>query len=163
MMTSKLTVMSPTKLVADPEVQPLQGASILVVEDEEDILTLITTILERAGASVTAAGSASAALLALQAHPHYDLLLSDLAMPETDGWWLIRQIRALPAEAGGTMPAAALTAYSSKRDRNISQLCGFQTLLSKPIEPTQLVAHVAKLIRAHQPPSIDRSACEPSG
>ena len=171
MTTSKLTVIPPAKVVTATQLPPLQGTNILVVEDEEDVLELITTILEQAGASVTAASSAEAALLALQAHPHYDLLLSDLGMPETDGWSLIRQVRLLPAESGGKMLAAALTAYSSKRDRNVSQFFGFQILLSKPIEPTQLVADVAKLISAHQPhpsdredrSSFDPSGCEPSG
>jgi two-component system, chemotaxis family, CheB/CheR fusion protein len=155
MTESELTITPPAKLVTAAKLPILQGTNILVVEDDDDILALIATILEQAGASVTAVSSASAALLALQAYPHYDLLLSDLAMPETDGWSLIRQIRALPAEAGGTIPAAALTAYSSKRDRNVSQLSGFQILLSKPIEPAQLTMNVAKLIGTHHPHSSD--------
>ncbi|WP_310489161.1 response regulator, partial [Chamaesiphon sp. VAR_69_metabat_338] len=129
----------------------LNGANILVVDDESDVLTLITTVLQQAGATVTAVDSASAALQTLQAQPQaYDLLLSDLGMPETDGWALIRQIRAWEADAGGRIPAAALTAYNTMRDRNISHAFGFQILLSKPIEPEQLVKDVAKLVRKPQ-------------
>ena len=154
MTESKLTTTLTAKLVTDIQLQPLQGANILVVEDDEDILTLITIILEQAGASVTAVGGADAALLALQANPHYDLLLSDLAMPETDGWSLIRQVRALAAESGGKILAAALTAYNTKKDRNISLFFGFQILLSKPIEPAVLVADIVKLIHKHHPQRV---------
>ncbi len=125
----------------------LDGFNILVVEDDEDMLLLIATILEQSGATVTAVGSAILALQALQVQPQsYNLLLSDLGMPETDGWSLIRQVRALPAASGGQIPAIALTAYSTERDRKMSHFFGFQMLLAKPIEPTQLVADIAKLI-----------------
>ncbi|WP_309738307.1 MULTISPECIES: response regulator [unclassified Chamaesiphon] len=154
MMTeSKLTNTPATKLAAIAA-QPLQGKNILAVEDDESILALITIILERAGATVTAVGGADAALLALQANPHYDLLLSDLAMPDTDGWSLIRQVRALAAESGGKILAAALTAYNTKKDRDISLFYGFQILLSKPIEPAMLVADVVKLLRNHHPQQV---------
>ena len=148
------------KPLAERSTQPaatsLTGANILVVDDEPDVLALIATILQQAGATVTAVGSASAALQILQAQPQaYDLLLSDLGMPETDGWTLIRQIRTWDAEAGGQIPAAALTAYNTIRDRRISHAFGFQILLSKPIEPAQLVADVAKLVQ--KPPQLDAS------
>jgi two-component system, chemotaxis family, CheB/CheR fusion protein len=142
---SKLT--PPVQSTIQPKLRSLQGANILVVDDEEDILELIATILETSGATVTAVGSARAALHALQAQPlAYDLLLSDLGMPEEDGWTLIRQIRALDAASGGQIPAAALTAYNTMKDRNISHAFGFQILISKPIEPAELVADVLKLI-----------------
>jgi two-component system, chemotaxis family, CheB/CheR fusion protein len=149
--------------LAEPPTQPaetsLTGANILVVDDESDVLALITTVLQQAGATVTAVGSASAVIQTLQTHPQaYDLLLSDLGMPEMDGWALIRQIRALDAASGGQIPAAALTAYNTMRDRSISHAFGFQILLSKPIEPAQLVKDVAKLIRKPQ----QLSASEPS-
>jgi two-component system, chemotaxis family, CheB/CheR fusion protein len=155
MTESKSTTTQLAKIVTDRQLRPLQGTNILVVEDDEDVLALITIILEQAGASVTAVGAADAALLALQACPHYDLLLSDLAMPETDGWSLIRQVRALTAESGGKILAAALTAYNSKKDRDISLFYGFQILLYKPIEPAILVADIVKLIRNHHPQPID--------
>lgn len=123
------------------------------------MLALIATILQQAGATVTAVGSASAALQILQAQPQaYDLLLSDLGMPETDGWTLIRQIRTWDADSGGQIPAVALTAYNTihdllkaaLRDCRISAAVGFQILLSKPIEPAQLVTDIAKPIPTSQ-------------
>ncbi|WP_310484013.1 response regulator [Chamaesiphon sp. VAR_48_metabat_403] len=169
MTESKLTTILPTQLVTAAELPALQSMNILVVEDDEDILALIAIMLERAGASVTAVSSASAALLALAAHPHYDLLLSDLAMPEIDGWSLIRQVRALPAESGGKIPAIALTAYSSKKDRNISEIFGFQLLLAKPIESDRLVAGIIRVLgplNSNLHPilrTIDPSKCSPFG
>jgi two-component system, chemotaxis family, CheB/CheR fusion protein len=132
----------------EPEAPSLQGLNILVVDDETDVLTVLATILEHYGATVTTIDSAPAALQTLQAHPQaYDLLLSDLGMPEMDGWELIRRIRALDAPAGGQIPAAALTAYNSSRDRELSRAAGFQAHIAKPIEPEQLVADVANLAR----------------
>jgi two-component system, chemotaxis family, CheB/CheR fusion protein len=143
-----LTIPPPAKSVAQQQLPTLQGLNILVVEDQEDMLELIATILEQAGAEVTAVSSAVAALETLQAQPYaYDLLLSDLVMPQTDGWSLIRQVRALTPECGGKIPAVALTAYNSKKDRNISLFFGFDMLLSKPIEPAHLVLDIAKLMR----------------
>jgi two-component system, chemotaxis family, CheB/CheR fusion protein len=144
---SKSETTASEQSTTQPKLRSLQGANILVVDDDEDILELIATILETSGATVTAVSSARAALQALQAQPQaYDLLLSDLGMPEEDGWTLIRQIRALDAADGGKIPAAALTAYSTKKDRDISHAFGFQVLLSKPIDPAQLVADVIQLI-----------------
>jgi two-component system, chemotaxis family, CheB/CheR fusion protein len=132
----------------EPEAPSLQGLNILVVDDETDVLTVLATILEHYGATVTTIDSAPAALQTLQAHPQaYELLLSDLGMPEMDGWELIRRIRALDAPAGGQIPAAALTAYNSSRDRELSRAAGFQAHIAKPIEPAQLVADVANLAR----------------
>lgn len=143
---SKVT--PPAQSTIQSKLRSLQGANILVVDDDEDVLELIATILETYGATVTAVSSARAAFHALQVQPQvYDLLLSDLGMPEEDGWTLIRQIRALDAASGGQIPAAALTAYNTMKDRNISHAFGFQVLISKPIEPAELVADVLKLIR----------------
>ncbi len=149
---------SPAPPEADPILQSdhipieespsLQGLNILVVDDETDVLTIIALILEQYGATVTTLDSATAALQTLQAHPQaYDLLLSDLGMPGMDGWELIRRIRSLDAAAGGQIPAAAVTAYNSSRDREMSLAAGFQAHITKPIEPAQLVAIVAKLVR----------------
>jgi two-component system, chemotaxis family, CheB/CheR fusion protein len=126
------------------ELPSLQGLNILVVDDEPDVRTLIATILEQSGATVTALSSASAVLQELQAHPQaYDLLLSDLGMPEIDGWELLRQL----GELGMQIPAAALTAYNSLRDRKMSRAAGFQAHIAKPIETAQLVTIVANLTR----------------
>jgi two-component system, chemotaxis family, CheB/CheR fusion protein len=147
MLEPEATITLPAQSIVQQQLRSLQGFKILIVDDDEDVLLLIATILEQYGATVTAVGSALAALQALQVQPQaYNLLLSDLGMPETDGWSLIRQVRALAAEAGGNIPAVALTAYSTKRDRNISRSFGFQVLIAKPIEPEHLIATVVKTI-----------------
>ncbi len=126
----------------------LIGIHVLLVDDEEDVRTLIATILEQYGATVTPVAAAPTALQILQAAPQkYDVLLSDIGMPGQDGWSLIRQVRALSAAAGGKIPAAALTAYASNRERNLALQLGFQVHIAKPVEPDRLVAIVADLAR----------------
>jgi CheY-like chemotaxis protein len=92
---------------------------------------------------VTSATAAIAAITA--AHGDYDLLLSDIGMPEADGFALIRQVRGLAADRGGQIPAAAITAYVSDRDRQRAIEAGFQVHLAKPIDPDQLIQMVATL------------------
>jgi two-component system, chemotaxis family, CheB/CheR fusion protein len=138
----------PIDLTVPTDGSTLAGIHVLLVDDEADIRQLLTAILDRAGAIVTATASAAIALEALQAHPdRYDVLLSDIGMPEQDGWTLIRQVRQLSPEAGGGIPAAALTAYTSDRDREMAIRLGFQVHIAKPIEPDRLVAIVADLAR----------------
>ncbi len=126
----------------------LIGIHVLLVDDEEDVRTLIATILEQSGATVTPVAAAPAALQLLQAAPQkYAVLLSDIGMPGQDGWSFIRQVRALSAAAGGQIPAAALTAYASSRERALALQLGFQIHIAKPVEPDLLVAIVADLAR----------------
>jgi PAS domain S-box-containing protein len=127
----------------------LEGLHILVVDDEEDGRTLVTAVLEKCGAKVTAADSAAAGLSLIQ-KLRPDILLSDLGMPGEDGYSLIKKVRALPAEQGGTIPAAALTAYARVEDRMKVLRAGFQIHLPKPIEPAELIAVVANLSGRHQ-------------
>jgi two-component system, chemotaxis family, CheB/CheR fusion protein len=109
---------------------------------------IITTILEHYGATVTETDSAAAALETLRAHPQtYNVLISDIGMPGEDGWELIRQVRRLSPAQGGEIPAAALTAYASGKDRRMALELGFQVHISKPIEPLRLAAIVADLAR----------------
>jgi two-component system, chemotaxis family, CheB/CheR fusion protein len=89
--------------------------------------------------------SAKAAIAAITANGDYDLLLSDIGMPEADGFALIRQVRGLAADRGGQIPAAAITAYVSDRDRQRAIEAGFQVHLAKPIDPDQLIQMVATL------------------
>jgi PAS domain S-box-containing protein len=128
--------------------QELKGLNILTVEDEEDGRILVTAVLEKCGAKVTAVDSVRAALAALQEN-RFDILVSDIGMPEEDGYSLIRKIRALPAEQGGQIPAAALTAYARVEDRMKALRAGFQSHLPKPVEPAELVAVVANLAGRH--------------
>jgi signal transduction histidine kinase/CheY-like chemotaxis protein len=122
----------------------LERLRILVVDDDEDSLEVLRQILESAGAHVLTAGSARAALEQFDGHPP-DVLLSDIGMPGEDGYALIRRVRALPAEKGGAIPAAALTAYTQAEDRSAALAAGFHVWLSKPIEPSDLTAAVARL------------------
>ena len=108
---------------------------------------LIVISLEQYGATVTSFATAAEALQSLQANPQYHVLLSDIGMPAQDGWMLIRQVRALSAADGGQIPAAALTAYVSDRDREMALRLGFQAHIAKPIEPYKLAQIVADLAR----------------
>ncbi|MBG1240586.1 hybrid sensor histidine kinase/response regulator [Nostoc sp. NZL] len=122
----------------------LDGLRVLVVDDEADARHLLTTILGQYGAQVMAAPSASDALLALQQfHPH--ILVSDIGMPQEDGYTLIRQVRALPTDQGGRIPAVALTAYARAEDRTQALLAGFQLHVPKPVNPGELAAVIANL------------------
>ncbi|MEI1375127.1 ATP-binding protein [Nostoc sp. UHCC 0926] len=122
----------------------LDDLRVLIVDDEADARHLLTTILGQYGAQVIAAASACEALLALQQfHPH--ILVSDIGMPQEDGYTLIRQVRALPKDQGGRIPAVALTAYARPEDRTQALLAGFQLYVPKPVNPGELAAVVANL------------------
>ncbi|MBW4562823.1 MAG: PAS domain-containing protein [Mojavia pulchra JT2-VF2] len=139
-------VSTDTPKVPVENIPSLEGLRVLVVDDEADIRLLFVTVLEARGVEVTAVGSASAALSTLLANPGwYDVLLSDIGMPGEDGYMLIRQVRALSAEQGGQIPAAALTAYARPEERREALSAGFQKHISKPVEPDQLLFVVASL------------------
>jgi PAS domain S-box-containing protein len=123
----------------------LSGLRVLVVDDQADARELLTTILQRAGARAMAVGSASAALEALR-HSTVDVLVSDIGMPEEDGYALIGKVRSLGPERGGTIPAIAVTAGARVEDRSLALAAGFQLHVAKPIDPaalTRLVAQIA--------------------
>lgn len=123
---------------------PLTGVNVLVVDDEKDTLEFVTFLLEEAGATVTPTPSAQTALVALeQIQP--DVLISDIGMPNQDGYFLLHQIRLLTAEQGGTIPAIALTAYAREEDAHRALSAGFQKHLAKPIEPAHLITAVMEL------------------
>ena len=124
----------------------LTGISVLVVDDEADARTLLREILEQCGARVTTASSTVEALAALeQARP--DVLVSDIGMPNEDGYDLIRRIRALEKERGGRLPAVALTAYVGEDDRRRAISAGFHAHVAKPVELTKLATLVESLAR----------------
>jgi CheY-like chemotaxis protein len=122
----------------------LAGVRILVVDDEPDTVETVRAILGACGAEVRTAASAREALDEVQRW-HPDILLSDIGMPEEDGFSLIRRLRALPPDAGGRTPALALTAYARVEDRVKVLSAGFQMHVPKPVEPAELVAVVASL------------------
>jgi PAS domain S-box-containing protein len=122
----------------------LNDLHVLVVDDDPATLELAERILAAAGAQVTVASSAAAGLAALrERRPH--VLVADIGMPETDGYELIRRVRALPAAEGGATPAAALTAFARSHDRWRTLAAGFQLHLAKPVEPLGLATAVANL------------------
>jgi PAS domain S-box-containing protein len=124
----------------------LDDVRVLVVEDQPDTRELITVILRGGGAEVLAAGSAEEALEVLSRfRPH--VLLSDIQMPGRDGYSLIQEIRARPPEEGGTIPAAALTAYATAADRHRALAAGYQEHVPKPVEPSAVLEVVANLAR----------------
>jgi PAS domain S-box-containing protein len=124
----------------------LDGVRVLVVDDEPDTRELLKAGLGQCGAEVIAVGSAAEALEAIVAAVP-DLLISDIGMPERDGYDLIRQVRELPAENGGKVPAVALTAYARAEDRMQALRAGYQMHVPKPVELAELVAVAASLIR----------------
>jgi CheY-like chemotaxis protein len=121
----------------------LDGVRVLIADDAPVVLEIVTEVLERVGAMVTAVDSPEAALAALQSEPP-DVLLSDLSMPGKDGYWLIGQVRALPAERGGATPAA-LTADIGSDQRARVLRAGFQHHVEKPVGILGLVRIVATL------------------
>ncbi|HEV7501873.1 MAG TPA: response regulator, partial [Vicinamibacteria bacterium] len=124
----------------------LEGVRILVVDDQRDARDLLTAVLERCGAAVTSASSARGGLDSLQADPP-DVLIADIEMPEESGYDLLRKVRALPADRGGRTPAVALTAYATAHDRVQALRAGFQTHVTKPVQPAELAEVVASLVQ----------------
>jgi signal transduction histidine kinase/ActR/RegA family two-component response regulator len=125
----------------------LKGVRILVVDDEVDTRELLKFVLKSCGAHVKTATSAAAAVEAV-AGEVFDVLISDIGLPDEDGFSLIAKVRALGLERGGKIPAAAaLTAYAGEEDRIRVLRAGFQMHVPKPISPGELVAIVAALAR----------------
>jgi len=132
---------------AEP-VGSLAGLDVLVVEDDRGAREAIATVLGRYGARVEAVGSAAAARDALARH-RVDVLLTDLAMPEEDGYQLVEQLR----RKGIGVPAAALTSFAGDESRRRARALGFGAYLTKPIEPAKLVEALASLARPR--PALD--------
>jgi CheY-like chemotaxis protein len=122
----------------------LSGISVLIVDDEADARELIATVLEQAGARAITAGTVDEAL-ALLANDRPDVLLTDIAMPGSDGYTLLKKVRELGPDKGGAIPAAALTAYSRNEDARRAFSAGFLRYVAKPVEPAFLVSQVAAL------------------
>ncbi|AFY85235.1 PAS domain S-box protein [Oscillatoria acuminata] len=122
----------------------LEGVRVLVVDDEADARGLLTLVLEECGAQVQAAASVRQALIAIpQFYPQ--VLISDIAMPEEDGYTLIYQIRRMELSEGGYLPAAAVTAYARSEDRTRALKAGYDIHLPKPVDTAELIAVVERL------------------
>jgi len=120
----------------------LEGIHVLIVEDDQDTLSIFGQYLAHLGALVTMVRSAAEAIVSLQ-RVRADVIISDLAMPITDGLTFIRQVRRLPGESEIPTPAIALTGYSGYQKRAID--AGFQVYLMKPVDPLIVAKEVARL------------------
>ncbi|WP_017653431.1 ATP-binding protein [Fortiea contorta] len=129
---------------ANLETSPLSGIDILVVDDEIDTRELIAFVLETAGGNVTTAASALEALEAIAQTPP-DVLVSDIGMPNMDGYMLIEQVRAMQTPSDSQILAIALTAYAGEMNQQQALRAGFQNHLAKPIDPEQLVQAISNL------------------
>ena len=130
-------------------VPELEGLRVLLVDDDEDARVLMQTILEESGCSVRAASSAAKAMGVIE-NESIDVLVSDIGMPEEDGYSLMRRVRALGLPRGA-LPAIALTAFTRSEDRRRALEAGFARHVPKPIDPAELVAVVASLMRSVAP------------
>jgi PAS domain S-box-containing protein len=139
-----LTALQPLPVPSPLPSLSLLGVRVLVVDDQADTRDFITTVLEQCQAEVQAVASVQEALQVItQWKP--DVLVSDIAMPDEDGYSLIRKVRSQPPELGGNIPAAALTAYARAEDRMRAIQEGYQLHLPKPIEAAELTTVVARL------------------
>jgi signal transduction histidine kinase/ActR/RegA family two-component response regulator len=127
------------------EAVDLAGTRIVVIDDEPDARDLVKWVLENAMAEVFVGTSAAEGLALIRNH-RPDVLISDIGMPDRDGYQLIRDVRSLPAAAGGKTLAIALTAFARSEDRTRALLAGYQIHLAKPVEPQELVATVRSLL-----------------
>ena len=126
------------------EAPSLAGLRVLVVDDEPDARELVSRILLEYGADVVAVNTARDALDRLDA-VRPDVIVSDLGLPRSDGYSLIREVRRRPRHAGGDVPALALTAFARSEDRRRALMAGYQAHLAKPAEPSELVTLIASL------------------
>ena len=135
----------PQARVVEEGVPPLDEVRILLVEDDADNREAIRTLLEQQHASVAAVATASEALEALpRARP--SILVSDIGLPDIDGYELMRRVRQLDPDVGGRIPAIALTAHASSADRTKALRAGYQAHIAKPVEPRELVANIVSLM-----------------
>ncbi len=138
--------------LSDMDSLPLQGLRVLAVDDDPDSREFVKYMLEQYGAMVTPAASAMEAIEVLStlhgsaAHPPFHILVSDIGMPDLNGYDLIRQVRSLESSLGETIKAIALTAYAREGDQQQTIAAGYQTHLAKPVIPAQLVAAILELI-----------------
>jgi CheY-like chemotaxis protein len=143
--TLSTTNQAPTA-VALSETAPLAGIRALVVDDDPDSRDFVAFVLEQEGATVVQTSAAGKGLQIL-AESQFDVLVSDIGMPEMDGYTFLRQLRTKPVAAGGQIPAIALTAYVGELDRQQAIAVGFQHHLAKPVNPDQLTQMILSLTR----------------
>ena len=134
-----------TKLMKSNPGDDLGDLRVLVVDDDPDSRRWLRCLLEQQHAAVETGASVADAIALLVSQP-YDLVVSDIGMPEQDGYDLIRQLRSMGGAAAST-PAIALTAFARDEDRRLALRAGFQVHLVKPVEPAALLAAIAAVTR----------------
>jgi signal transduction histidine kinase/ActR/RegA family two-component response regulator len=130
--------------------ESLAGLQALIVDDEEEVRTLLTLTLQKYGARAQAVASGKEALemLARQTlEEHFDALICDIGMPDEDGYSVMRKVRALPPDKGAAIPAIALTAYGRAEDRIRALAAGFHMHVAKPVEPDELAVVILSLLK----------------
>jgi CheY-like chemotaxis protein len=132
------------------DISRLDNVRVLVVESEPHVRELVADALGHCGARVTAVGSAETALAMLKREKP-DALVTSLSLPDKDGYWLIREVRNLPPDQGGDVPAAAFTGWTSVEDQRHALQAGFQAHISKPTDLGKLTEVVAFL--SHRQPA----------
>jgi CheY-like chemotaxis protein len=129
----------------------LRGVRVLLVDDDAEQLALVSELLAEAGADVHGVTSAHEAVRAL-AQSCFDVIVSDINMPDCDGYHLLRMIRARPVAQGGRTPAIALTGQTTARDRTRAHLAGYQIHLAKPIRLIELIVAIRDVVDARADP-----------
>jgi CheY-like chemotaxis protein len=125
----------------------LRGVHVLLVDDDKEAVELLATILRYSGALVLGAGSARAALKALQTVKP-DILVTAIAMPDEDGYWLLRAVRSLSPAQGGTVPVVAIADGTQDHGARRIRDAGFAGYLLKPIDPWELCRTLASFVRS---------------
>ena len=123
-----------------------------MVDDSADARDLIKRLLEDCAAEVLTAGSVDEALVLVETEKP-DVLISDIGMPDADGFELLKRVRALGPDRGGKVPAIALTAFARSEDRTRALRAGFLVHVSKPVDPSELIATVASVAGRVEDPS----------
>ena len=157
--TDRLPTTAAVAIGSGDLVPQLTGLRVLLVDDEPDAREFLARVLSECGAEVHTAASTAEALQSIdQRMP--DVLISDIGMPLSDGYDLIRTVRRLPADRGGQIPALALTAFARSEDRQRALLAGYQAHLAKPAQPTELMTQIASLAGRLWPVRTSLAAAE---
>jgi CheY-like chemotaxis protein len=140
---------NPTRLGLTETIASLDGIRVLIVEDDADAREILARSVQEFGGEASTVGSVQAALeflgqQAMGAMPH--VVVTDLGMPEQDGFMLLSRMRALPHDAGGEIPVIAVTAYATATDRQRALDAGFRMHVEKPVMPLALASAIARAI-----------------
>ncbi len=128
----------------------IAGVRVLVVDDDADAREVTSALIGVCGGQAISAASAAAAIAALTAQP-FDAMVADIGMPDQDGYSMMRAIRRLPPDQGGNVPAVAVTAYASLRERDDALRAGFTAHIGKPFDPDRLIETIAAIAAGRQP------------